>query len=289
MNKNKWVGFSFLFGMAFLLFVLIQLPASWVLSQPSVKQLIEQSFNKTATQSSHIHILASRGTIWNGEVDLAIQTKITRPGKTAQIANSVINDFSIGRVNWNWQLSGLFLNKLAMDLNWNLANSNLTGLVSTQLFSSQTSRSVMFKEVIGKANLSQLSQNIQLPVFITSPVLQNLTGLVSVNQLNGVYVLNKHWFTGLDTDLQVDNLSVMNNVFPAIKIKTGFEKEKVLARISSQHHNWTLNGVASLTQQLIYSVDFNLNTQSEAVMPDWAFLMRKKSATNYVSRLQGRL
>ncbi|GAB6069260.1 hypothetical protein JCM30760_03570 [Thiomicrorhabdus hydrogeniphila] len=275
--------------MAFLLFVLIQLPASWVLSQPSVKQLIEQPFNKTATQSNHIHILASRGTIWHGEVDLAIQTKITRPGKTEQRANSVINDFSIGTVNWNWQLSSLLLNKLAMELNWNLASSNLTGLVSTQIFRSQESRSVLFKEVTGKANLSQLSQTIQLPKLATLPVLQNLSGLVSVNQLNGVYILNKHWFTALDADLQVDNLSVMNNVFSAIKIETEFEKEKVLARISSQHHNWSLNGVGSLTQQLIYTVDFNLNTQSEAVMPDWAFLMRKKSATNYVSRLQGRL
>jgi len=125
--------------------------------------------------------------------------------------------------------------------------------------------------------------------FLDARLMSKLPGLVSVNQLNGIYGLNKQWFTELDADLQVDNLSVMNNAFPAIKIQAGLERDKVLARITRQHQNWSLNGAASLTQQLAYSVDFNLNTQSEAVMPDWAFLMRKKSATNYVSKLQGRL
>lgn len=291
-NKRKTAGLSVIFLAAFLLSVIVQLPASWVLSQPSIKSAIEQKINP----NSSLHILASRGTIWQGEVDLAIQayqTQITRPGNLDSIKsdltlNSANNVISLGSLSWNWQLSSLFLNNIRMKLNWILNQSNLSGLVSTHLFATDDARTIEFTKVMGVTDLNHIIQKIPKSEMSQFPVLQNLAGLVNVNELAGEYQLKQNWFKSFTANLQVDSLKVMNNVFPRMTIKASLEKEKIMARINGQQKSWSLTGAASLNQRLAYQVDFNLNSQSENALPDWAFLMRKKSATNYVSKLQGR-
>lgn len=285
-NKRKTAGLSVIFLVALLLSVIVQLPASWVLSQPTIKSAIEQRINS----NSNLHILASRGTIWQGEVDLAIQTQNTRPGNLSSIkSSSASNVISIGSLNWNWRLTSLLFNNIKMNLNWTLNQSNLTGLVSTQVFAAHAKRTIVFTDVSGVADLNHLIQKIPTLDISQLPMLQNLTGQVGVNELVGEYQLSENWFKSFTANLQVDSLTVMNNAFPRLAINATLEKDKIMARINGQQSSWSLTGAATLNKRLAYQVDFNLNAQSDNDLPDWAFLMRKKSATNYVSKLQGKL
>ena len=139
---------------------------------------------------------------------------------------------------------------------------------------------IKLDELLTKLNLQNVSQ---------TPALSSLAGLVVVNKLDFVYALNNRWFSEFDTDLQVDGLSVMNNAFPQMKITTELVGHSLQASLNSQDKAWVLTGGASLNAKYVYRMDLTVKANSEEFLPDWAYLMKKKSALSYTALFQGRL
>ncbi|WP_040727441.1 type II secretion system protein N [Thiomicrorhabdus sp. Kp2] len=277
-NKKQFAGFVALFVVVLLLSILSQLPANWVLSKPFIKQAIEQKINP----SQKLKILASRGTIWQGEVDLAIEKHVANNAKSASA-------ISIGKIAWDLNLASLLITKLSADIDWQLGQSTLSAEVSTGIFSSMETRNLHVSDVNGVINLKDLMPKLAFKKVAESPITQNLAGLVGINHVEAEYLLQARWFSALESDFQIDELSVMNNVFPTLNLKANLQEERIKARLNGQKTGWQLNGTASLNKSYAYHLDLNLKATSEKELPDWAFLLQKKSAVNYVTKLQGRL
>jgi len=274
-GSKKQAGlFALLFIAAVVISIVVQLPANWLLSQPSIKSAIERDINTT----QQVKITASRGTIWQGELDLAIDDRAKGNGK-----------IPLGSVAFDLNLLSLLWADFSADIHWQLANSTLITTADIGLLSSSENRSVQLSDTQGGIKLDELMAKFDLPNLSQMPALQNLTGLVVVNQLDLVYGLNKRWFSALNADLQVDGLSVLNNDFPPIKLDATLQEKGVIANLNSEHKNWQLTGNGSLNPKKLYRFDLSVKASSADSLPDWAFLMRKKSAANYVAKFQGRL
>ena len=275
LGSKKQIGlFALLFIVAVMISVVAQLPASWLLSQPSIKSAIERDINKT----QQIKITASRGTVWQGELDLAIHNRVTTNGKV-----------SLGTVAFDLNLLSLLWADVSADIHWQLADSNLTSTADLGLLSSAENRSIELSDTQGVIQIDELLAKLNMPSLSQIPALQNLAGLVAINQLDFVYGLNSHWFSELNADLQVDGLSVLSNDFPSIKLDATLQEKGIIANLNSEHKAWQLTGNGSLSPKKLYRFDLSVKANSADSLPDWAFLMKKKSAANYVAKFQGRL
>jgi len=278
-RSNKHVfGLIILFVAVLLLSILWQLPASWVLSKPAIKNAIEQKVNA----SQKLKITASRGTIWQGEADLAIENRSEKNGVSQDA-------FSVGKVSWKLHPMSLLLTKLSADIHWQLGQSALVGNVSMGVFSSAEKRKIHLSNAKGRIDLKDLMPKLKFNKITESPFTQNIQGQISFNYLDAEYIVQTRWFNALKSEIQVDGLLVMNNVFPRLDIQTDIEDESIQARLSGQQTNWNLHGTASLNRSYSYLLNLNLKVDSEKNLPDWAFAMQKKSALNYVTELQANL
>jgi len=275
LGSKKQIGlFALLFITAVMISVVVQLPANWLLSQPSIKSVIERDINKT----QQVKITASRGTIWQGEIDLALHNRTTANGKV-----------SLGTVAFDLNLLSLLWADMSADIHWSLADSTLTTTADIGLLSSAENRSIQLSYTQGVIKLDELLAKLNMPNLSQMPALKNIAGLVVVNQLDLVYGLNSRWFSELNANVQVEDLSVLNNDFPPIKLDAALQEKGVIANLNSEHKNWQLTGNGSLSSKKLYRFDLSVKASSADALPDWAFLMRKKSAANYVAKFQGRL
>ncbi|BCN94320.1 hypothetical protein THMIRHAM_21050 [Thiomicrorhabdus immobilis] len=277
-KKRKIIGVASLFIVALFFSILSQLPANWLLSNPIVKSTIEQKINLT----QNIKILASRGTVWQGEVDLAIEQKDSKIMATSNV-------IPIGKVSWDLQIMSLFITKLSADISWEFGQSVVSGELSTRVFSSIQSRKIHLSGVSGVVNLKDVISKLPVNKITASPIAPSLVGLVSINHLETEYLVQTKWFRVLQSAIQIDDLVVMNNKFPTVNLQVELQDERIQSRLDALQAGWKLDGVASLNKSYAYRLDLNLKADSEKELPDWAFLMQRKSAVNYVAKLQGRL
>lgn len=275
LGSKKQMGlFALLFIAAVMISVVVQLPANWLLSKPSIKSAIERDISQT----QEIKITASRGTVWQGELDLALNNRTTGNGKVP-----------LGTIAFDLNLLSLLWADFSADIHWQLANSNLTTTAGLDLLSSAENRSIEMSDTQGVIKLDELIAKLNMPNLSQMPVMQNLAGLVVINQLDLVYGLNSRWFSELNADVQVDGLSVLNNDFPPIKLDAALKEKGIIVSLNSEHKSWQLTGNGSLNPKKLYRFDLSVKANSADSLPDWAFLMKKKSAANYIAKFQGRL
>jgi len=275
LGSKKQIGlFALLFIAAVMISIVVQLPANWLLSQPSIKSVIERDINQT----QQIKITASRGTIWQGEIDLALHNRTATNGKV-----------SLGTVGFDLNLLSLLWANMSVDIHWYLADSTITTTADLGMLSSSDNRSIELSDTQGVIKIDELLAKLNMPSLSKIPALQNIAGLVAINQLDLVYGLNSRWFSELNADLQVDGLSILNNDFPPIKLDAAFQDKGIVFNLNSEHKAWQLTGNGSLSPKKLYRFDLSVKANSADSLPDWAFLMQKKSAANYIAKFQGRL
>ncbi|WEJ62514.1 type II secretion system protein N [Thiomicrorhabdus lithotrophica] len=275
LGSKKQIGlFALLFIAAVMISIVVQLPANWLLSQPSIKSVIERDINQT----QQIKITASRGTIWQGEIDLALHNRTATNGKV-----------SLGTVGFDLNLLSLLWANMSADIHWYLAGSTIATTADLGMLSSSDNRSIELSDTQGVIKIDELLAKLNMPSLSRIPALQNIAGLVAINQLDLVYGLNSRWFSELNADLQVDGLSILNNDFPPIKLDAAFQDKGIVFNLNSEHKAWQLTGNGSLSPKKLYRFDLSVKANSADSLPDWAFLMQKKSAANYIAKFQGRL
>lgn len=275
LSSKKQTGvLAFLFVALVMIFIVVQLPLNWLLSQPSIQSVIERDINQT----QQMKITASRGTIWQGEIDLALHNRTTANG-----------NMSLGTVAFDLNLLALFWADVSADIEWKLADSTLTTTADLSLLTGSDKRSIELSDTQGVLKLDALIAKLNIPSLSQMPAVQNLAGLVVINQLDLVYGVNDHWFSAFNADLQLEDFSVLNNAFPPIKFDADLQEKGLVANLNSEHKTWQLTGNGSLNPKKLYRFDLSVKANAVDSLPDWAFLMRKKSAANYVARFQGRL
>lgn len=271
-GKQKRVFIATLFTVSLLLSLIVQLPLSWLVSQPQVKSLIEAKISP----SQQLKISSSRGTIWKGELDLML------------VSNTSANT-SVGSIHFDLNLLPLLWANLSADIHWQLANSSLNGTIGTNLLSTNENRTIKWQTSQGQIQLKELLAKLNIQKLAQSPVVQNLTGLIEVKQLAFDYAPQSRWFNVFQASLQLDGFNVMNNAFPAIQLKSDLQDKQLITQLSSEDKNWQLTGKASLTSLKRYQLDLSVKANDASSLPDWAYLMNKKSTANYIAKFSGRL
>lgn len=280
LSRRKTALFSLLFVIAVIISIVAQTPISWVLSHASVKSAIEKDINRT----QQLKIVSSQGKLWKGNLDLAVLNK-----HSSQKNLNYSMPIQLGNIAWNLQLMDLLWADLAAQIDWRLGDSQLKGLSSVNLLDSDSERVLQITDVTGSFDLKAVIDDTKLSSESFFPIFNNISGHVLVNQLEASVLLKKAWFSTLTGDLLINNLSVMNNQFEKMEIKADYIQEAVQLVLLSKENAWELTGKANLKSNMSYSGRFKLKVSASQEVPDWAFLMRKESATKYSSEIQGRL
>jgi hypothetical protein len=280
LSRRKTVLFSLFFLIAVLISIMAQTPINWVLSHSSVKSAIEKNINP----NQKLKITASQGTLWQGSLDLAlvnIHPSQNKPNHSQPI--------QLGNITWNIQLINLLWANLAAQIDWRLGNSQLKGLSSINLLDSDSEKVLQLSDVTGSIDLKSVIHDANLSSKSLPPIISNISGYVLVNQLEASILLKQAWFSTLKGDLLINDLSIMNNEFTKMKIKADYIQEAMQLDLLSKNNAWELKGKANLKSNMRYSANFKLQVSANQKVPDWAFLMRKESATKYTSKIQGHL
>lgn len=295
MRNKRVVGLASLFVISLFVAILMQVPLSWVVSQSQIKQIIESKFNA----SQHLKINSSRGTIWNGELDLSLVSNANQNLNSVNISTPNPRNISLGTMGFDLNLLPLLWANLSADIDWQLnkssspSNSILIGRLSTNLLASAENRTIHWQTTKGQLQLNEWVSRFNGLLLKQSAVLNNLAGLVEIKQLDFEYQPQVHWFNAFDANLTLHDLNVMNNTFPPIELKTKLTAEStnpnLLTSLNSQQTgDWQLTGKASLTAPLRYQLDLFVTADNTQKLPDWAYLMNKKSSANYVAKFVGR-
>jgi hypothetical protein len=280
LSRRKTVLFSLFFLIAVLISIMAQTPINWVLSHSSVKSAIEKNINP----NQKLKITASQGTLWQGSLDLAlvnIHPSQNKPNHSQPI--------QLGNITWNIQLINLLWANLSAQIDWRLGNSQLKGLSSINLLDSDSEKVLQLSDVTGSIDLKSVIHDANLSSKSLPPIISNISGYVLVNQLEASILLKQAWFSTLKGDLLINDLSIMNNEFTKMKIKADYIQEAMQLDLLSKNNAWELKGKANLKSNMRYSANFKLQVSANQKVPDWAFLMRKESATKYTSKIQGHL
>jgi len=299
MNNKRIIGLTILFVVTFLVSILINLPLNWLVSKPQIKQMLESKINA----SQHLKINSSRGTIWQGELDVSLVTNPHFNQISANTSKPNPKNMPLGIIQFHLNLLPLLWANLSADIDWQLNNASssselssnslsdktlLRGHLSTSLLSSAQNQTLVWQTSKGQLQLDSLASKLIALEPDQAAVFQNIAGLVSIKQLTFEYKPQLNWFSAFDANLEFKDIKAMNNVFPPISLTSHLKDSQILSRLDGQTKDWTLTGEASLTKQLRYQVDLSVNAKDAKDLPDWAYLMNKKSKSNYNAKFVGR-
>lgn len=299
MNNKRIIGLTILFAVTFLVSILINLPLNWLVSKPQIKQVFESKINA----SQHLKINSSRGTIWQGELDVGLVTNPHFNQISVNTSKQNPNNMPLGIIHVHLNLLPLLWANLSADIDWQLNNVSssskppnkspsdktlVQGHLSTSLLSSAQNQTIAWHTSKGQLQLDSLASKLIALGSEQAAVFQNIAGLVNIKQLTFEYKPQLNWFSAFKANLDFKDLKAMNNAFPPISVKSHLKETQILSRLEGQTKDWKLTGEASFTKQLRYQLDLSVNTKDAKDLPDWAFLMNKKSKLNYKAKFVGR-
>lgn len=271
MNPSKTsLILSAVFIVSLLVSVVVHLPAAWVLNQPEIKS----TFSKPILKTKQVQLGAINGSVWQGSTRVKLHDRVTK------------QQVDVGQVSWSFKPMSLVWLDLAVDLQWKYADSTLKGELSSNVMSAK--EQLKLSDLTGELVMQQVVGLLNLKQKPSAAMLQNMQGQVKVEGVNTTLDIQKAWPTALSGQLTITNLDVMENRFPTITVRTGLNEQRVQASLLSEAPNWNLTGDVFLMPNSRYQSNLVLKAQDEQSLPDWAFLMRKKSPTHYVSQLTGR-
>ncbi len=256
-KKNIVLGVS-VFVLVLVASLLTHLPAAWVIGQQSVQSQLK---------ASGVKLSAVDGTVWNGSVHIRYRNS------------------ELGELSWSLQpLSLLFLN-LNAELNWQYQASLLSGQVQSALLSATELQLQDVKGELVATDVLNLSKGVvRLPPSMS--MLEDMSGTVNIASLNSVIDLQRLWPKGLQATATVNGLNLMGNQFPQIALNASQpdSQGKIVGQLTGEGSNWNLTGKVELQSPSKYHGQLEVKAASERDLPDWAFVMQKKSPTHYLTR-----
>jgi hypothetical protein len=241
--------------------LLVHIPAGFVAQTSAVKAQLD---NAGVTVSS------TTGTLWNGSANLRYKQQ------------------SLGELKWNLQAMSLLMLKADLNFNWQLKNSELKGDINTGLLNLENLDLVNIEGVVQLDQAMQIAQNINPKI---PSLLSGLAGKLEIENLDTSIDLHNRWPKKLQAETKLTGLNFMGNQFPSTKLslqQAEAELSPIDTSILGEGKGWNLTGQLQLNPKLNYSGDIEVKAATENSLPDWAFLMPRKSPTHYSMQVNGR-
>ena len=252
-RKASWMlGSVFVF--ALILSLLVHIPAAWLFSQADLQAKLKPS---------KIELNAIQGSLWQGQAQLSY------------------SENAFGELAWELHPLSLLLLQLDTELSWKYQDSQLKGNLTSSLLAPEKPHFVASSGILHAEDVSYLLSD-SMPRY--KMFLQGAKGQLEMTEVNVVFDLHQQWFASLTLQAQGAELELMGNRFPAMQLSAnkGPDDKVVSAAISSsQADAWSLQLDAKLQKGFKYQGQLDVKAASANSVPDWAFALRKQSATHY--------
>lgn len=255
---NKGIVFT-VFIVVFLVSLLVNTPASWLLKNAVVQQAIAQQ---------GLSLKNPQGTIWNGQTELFLQQKNEQP---------------LGRTSWQLNPWQLFLLKVDVDVQWLYKTSKLTGNLTTSAMSLDR---INFREIAGKLSLPEVLELAKGRLPNTMQMLQSAQGQIEIVSLNGEFDTSTNSPVEIQGQAQVVNFELLQNQLPTIEVEAQqLVQEPLRVSLLGEAKKWNLQGEFTSQDWFRYRGELNVKATSANDLPEWVYTLQKRTPTHYFLRL----
>jgi len=255
-NKKSVFGWSLLFIVMLVISLLIQTPAAWVLS------------NKTVTAQlgkAGIELSSVEGSVWNAKADLFVKKQYS------------------GQVSWQLNALNLLWLNTDVDVQWQFHNSKLQSHLNISMLNPAQAQ---IEATSGHVNIDEMVDLAANHLPPQLAMVKEAKGGIEITQFDTMLDLNSGKTQNLKAQADVKDLALIGNVFKLIKLdaQQAEKGQTIKGNILSEGQTWNLTGEFILPNLKSYQGQVEVKAASEEDLPDWAFMMRKKSPTHYTLR-----
>ncbi len=255
-----WVVLLFTITLVFS--ILYNLPASWLIAQPSLQKQIPKQWVMDSVQ----------GTVWDGE--MTISTNLNKnPG-------AVLN---LGALQWDIDSIPLLKGILGSQQKWLLAEkSQVDFYIEKDLFTKEAP--LLLYGLQGSVDIERLIHRLSAAGFNTLTA----AGQVIANDVDVVLDSVTLWPQKVSGRFEIHALSTLGMNFPIVTAVPSMEAKTILLTLSAQDKGWQLKGRIGIRANHTYDITLSVKGDSAKKMPDWALLMVQKTPTLATLTSQGR-
>lgn len=247
---KKPILWTFAFLLVVLVSVIWHFPASWLLSQPEVKQNLPKT----------VQLEQASGTWWQGQANIAFKNK------------------SLGRLSWQWQPLDLFKAQLGLELFLTLDRGKIQGQLLTD------GNQLTVENLIANVPVAFFADFAP-----QMALLKGAKGEIFMKNVDAIVDIKKQWPDSVAGTIALVDFEAMGMTIPQVEIKPQVQNNQILLPVNGGGKGWKLSGQTTLIAPNQFKHNLNLKSQNEDLMPDWAgLMMRSVSDTEARLKAQGR-